>query len=159
MLPILALAAQIVPSVVKWAAGDKAGEVAEKVASIATSLTGDSSVDTAMAAIAANPELSLKFQQEYYEFEIGMEKELTKRHQADMASDSWLSKNIRPLCLLGITLAIMVGVWLPDEYVSADRFQALTDMGTWVYGYYFVGRSTEKSGGLPGLTGLFRRSK
>jgi len=159
MLPILALAAQIVPSVVKWAVGDKAGEVAQKVADIATGMTGESDGEKALAAIKANPELSLKFQQKYYSFELGIEKELTKRHQADMKSDSWLSKNIRPLCLLGLTLAIMVGVWLPDKYISADRFIALTDMSQWVYGYYFVGRSGEKSGGLSGLAGAFGRSK
>jgi hypothetical protein len=73
---------------------------------------------------------------------------LTARHQADMSSDSWLSKNIRPLCLLLITLAITVGVYLPEKYVSPENFQALTDMGVWVYGYYFVGRSTFDKGNI-----------
>lgn len=69
---------------------------------------------------------------------------LTARHESDMRSDSWLSKNVRPTCLLTITLTIMIGMFLPDEYVSAERYTALTDMSQWVYGYYFVGRSAEK---------------
>jgi hypothetical protein len=73
---------------------------------------------------------------------------LTARHQADMASDSWLSKNIRPLCLLFLTLAITIGVYLPEGYVDAQKYQALTDMGVWVYGYYFVGRSAFDKGNV-----------
>lgn len=73
---------------------------------------------------------------------------LTARHQADMASDSWLSKNIRPLCLLFLTLAITIGVYLPEGYVDAAKYQALTDMGVWVYGYYFVGRSAFDKGNV-----------
>lgn len=80
--------------------------------------------------------------------EKAAQENLTARHQADMSSDSWLSKNIRPLCLLSITLAITIGVYLPVEYVDASKFQALTDMGVWVYGYYFVGRSTFDKGNV-----------
>jgi len=73
---------------------------------------------------------------------------LTARHQADMSSDSWLSKNVRPLCLLLITLAIVIGIYLPAEYVDSKNYQALTDMGVWVYGYYFVGRSAFDKGNV-----------
>lgn len=70
---------------------------------------------------------------------------LSARHKADMTSDSWLSKNVRPLCLVCVTLAICIGVYLPDNCISDDKFKHLTDMGVWVYGYYFVGRSAEKT--------------
>lgn len=70
---------------------------------------------------------------------------LTTRHQADMRSDSWLSKNVRPLCLAGITITIIVGMFWPDEYVNADRFAALTSLAKLVFGYYFLGRSAEKT--------------
>lgn len=70
---------------------------------------------------------------------------LSKRHEADMKSDSWMSKNVRPACLLIITVAIAIGMGVPDEYISADRYVALTDMSQWVYGYYFCGRSMEKT--------------
>lgn len=73
---------------------------------------------------------------------------LSARHKADMASDSWLSKNVRPLCLLFLTLAICIGVYLPESSVDDVKFKALTDMGVWVYGYYFVGRSTFDKGNV-----------
>lgn len=82
------------------------------------------------------------------ELEQIAQENLTARHQADMSSDSWLSKNIRPICLLFVTLAITFGVYVPEDYVSQDKFQALTDMGVWVYGYYFVGRSTFDKGNV-----------
>ena len=153
---LIAAAASLVPSIIKWTAGDKAGAVADKVADIAMDLTGEKNSLAAIEAVKANPELSLKFQEAYYLFELGIEQELTRRHQADMVSDSWLAKNIRPLCLLALTVAIMVGVWLPDAIVSPTRFVALTDMSQWVYGYYFVGRTSEK-GGFHGMGGLFGR--
>jgi hypothetical protein len=90
-----------------------------------------------------------KFQTENQtELEKIAQENLTSRHQADMASDSWLSKNIRPLCLLAITCAIVFGVFLPEELVDADKFRYLTDMSQWVYGYYFVGRSTFDKGNI-----------
>jgi len=36
------------------------------------------------------------------------QQEITKRLQADMASDSWLSKNIRPMTLIFVTLAVTI---------------------------------------------------
>jgi hypothetical protein len=122
-------------------------------------VTGTRDASSAASILAQNPELVMQLEAKVEEVNLAYAKELTKRHEADMASDSWMSKNVRPLCLMGLTIAIMVGVWLPDQYVSADRFTALTDMSQWVYGYYFVGRSSEKTGGLSGLTGLFSRKK
>jgi hypothetical protein len=54
---------------------------------------------------------------------------------------------------LGLTLAITIGIYLPDEYVSSAKFVALTDMSQWVYGYYFVGRSTFDKGNVKIFTG------
>lgn len=82
------------------------------------------------------------------ELEEIAQKNLTARHEADMKSDSWLSKNVRPLCLLFLTVSIAVGVYVPEAYVGEDKFQALTDMAVWVYGYYFVGRSTFDKGNV-----------
>jgi hypothetical protein len=63
-----------------------------------------------------------------------------------MASDSWLSKNVRPICLLLITTAIVAGTYIPS--LPTEKFQALTALGVWVYGYYFVGRSTFEKGNV-----------
>ena len=53
-------------------------------------------------------------------------------------NDSWLSKNVRPLCLLLFTIAIIVGLFLD---ISKEKFNYLCELGTYVFGYYFVGRS------------------
>lgn len=72
--------------------------------------------------------------------------ELTKRMQADMASDSWLSKNIRPMTLLYILTAYLA-LALFDAFGLdiSDSFVAL--LGQWgmlVMSFYFGGRTLEK---------------
>ncbi len=147
-ITILTALTTIVPSVARWLGGKKAEDVAKKATKIVTSITGEKDPKKAIEALKANQEYQLKFQQAWQHFEIGIQEELTKRHQADMASDSWLSKNVRPLCLLLLTLAITVGIYLPPEYVDADKFKYLTDMSQWVYGYYFLGRSAFDKGAI-----------
>ena len=72
--------------------------------------------------------------------------ELTKRQEADMASDSWLSKNIRPMTLI----AILAG-YFTFAMMSAFGYNAnesyVTLLGNWgmlVFGAYFGSRSLEK---------------
>lgn len=72
--------------------------------------------------------------------------ELTKRLQADMSSDSWLSKNIRPLTLIFIlvtytTFAMMsaFGMDTNESYV-----QLLGQWGMLIMSFYFGGRTLEK---------------
>ena len=71
---------------------------------------------------------------------------VTGRHVADMASDSWLSKNIRPMTLVAIftgyfTFGIMDanGVKANESYV-----QLLGQWGMLVMSFYFGGRTLEK---------------
>jgi hypothetical protein len=72
--------------------------------------------------------------------------ELTKRMQADMASDSWLSKNIRPMTLIYILTAYLAlalfdafGLDISDSFVSL-----LGQWGMLVMSFYFGGRTLEK---------------
>lgn len=78
--------------------------------------------------------------------EIAHEQEITKRWQADMSSDSWLSKNIRPMALL-----IILGGYFTFAGLSAfdiDTEPAYVELlGQWgqiVMLAYFSGRSIEK---------------
>jgi len=71
---------------------------------------------------------------------------ITDRWEADMASDSWLSKNIRPMSLI----AIFVGYFL-FAMMSAFDYNAnesyVTLLGNWgmlIMGAYFGGRTVEK---------------
>jgi hypothetical protein len=71
---------------------------------------------------------------------------LSDRHTADMSSDSWLSKNIRPMTLVAIfagyfTFGIMdaQGIKANESYV-----QLLGQWGMLVMSFYFGGRTLEK---------------
>ncbi len=74
------------------------------------------------------------------------QQELTKRHSADMASDSWLSKNIRPM-----TLLIILGGYFTFAMMSAfdidTHKQYVELLGQWgiiIMSFYFGGRTVEK---------------
>ena len=74
--------------------------------------------------------------------------QVTDRWKADMASDSWLSKNIRPMILIFLTFVFCalaftdgnIGEFkIAKEYIPIFQTLLIT-----VYGAYFVGRSWEK---------------
>lgn len=138
----------IAPSIANWLGGDKAERVTRDVVTMARAVTGQNDEEAALAALQSNPELALQFKQQWSDYELGMQRELTDRHRIDMQSDSWLSKNVRPLCLLIITCAIAGCSLAPAGYIEPEKFTALTDLGVWIYGYYFVGRSTFDKGNV-----------
>jgi hypothetical protein len=71
---------------------------------------------------------------------------LTQRMQADMSSDSWLSKNIRPLTLLYILIAYLALALIDaSAWDIADSFvELLGQWGMLVMSFYFGGRTLEK---------------
>ena len=72
--------------------------------------------------------------------------ELTKRQQADMLSDSWLSKNIRPMMLIALFTAY-IGFALASVF-DLDTKTAYVDLlGQWgmlAFSFYFGSRGMEK---------------
>ena len=81
--------------------------------------------------------------------EISLEKEITSRHAADMQSDSWLSKNIRPLLIIfslvlytifSITDGNIPGFQIENQYV--DLLGQIVIMSL---GFYFTSRGIEKT--------------
>jgi hypothetical protein len=72
--------------------------------------------------------------------------ELTKRAEADMKSDSWLSKNIRPMTLIFILLTYtvfgMMSAW--DIEVNQSYVELLGQWGMLIMSFYFGGRTLEK---------------
>jgi len=82
---------------------------------------------------------------------MAFDKEVSDRHKADMISDSWLSKNVRPLVLIFLTLAIMVLAYLSIFVLSTDKVELIkpwlslfTVLMTTVYAFYFGSRGKEK---------------
>jgi uncharacterized membrane protein (DUF106 family) len=72
--------------------------------------------------------------------------ELTKRLQADMGSDSWLSKNIRPMTLIFILTVYTVFAMMSAFGHNANE-EYVTLLGQWgmlIMSFYFGGRTLEK---------------
>lgn len=80
------------------------------------------------------------------EAEIAAQQEVTKRWEADMTSDSWLSKNIRPLTLIFILCAYFVfSMMSAFDYDTNEAYvKLLGEWGQLVMLAYFAGRTVEK---------------
>ena len=81
-------------------------------------------------------------------YEIEMEKNITERWKMDMQSDSWLSKNIRPLVLVFLVVATVLLIFIDAgaiSFVVEDKWTDLLQLVLiTVIGAYFGGRSLEK---------------
>jgi hypothetical protein len=80
------------------------------------------------------------------EADIVEAQELTKRQQADMTSDSWLSKNIRPMTLIFILGGYFVFAMMSAFGNNANEkyVELLGQWGMLVMSFYFGGRTLEK---------------
>jgi hypothetical protein len=72
--------------------------------------------------------------------------ELTKRQEADMASDSWLAKNIRPMTLIAIISGYFVFAMMSafDMDTNSKYVELLGQWGMLIMSFYFGGRTLEK---------------
>jgi uncharacterized membrane protein (DUF106 family) len=72
--------------------------------------------------------------------------ELTKRQEADMASDSWLSKNIRPMTLIAIILGYFTFAMMSAFNLDTNKtyVELLGQWGMLIMSFYFGGRTLEK---------------
>jgi hypothetical protein len=78
--------------------------------------------------------------------DINEAQELTKRAQADMASDSWLAKNIRPMTLIAIISGYFVFAMMSafDMDTNERYVELLGQWGMLIMSFYFGGRTLEK---------------
>ena len=63
----MSLAGEFLPDIIRSIAGDKTGDIAEKVVNVAQGLTGETEPESVMKALRANPDMVLKFQMELVE--------------------------------------------------------------------------------------------
>ena len=82
-------------------------------------------------------------------YEVEMEKNITDRWKADMNSDSWLSKNVRPIILIFLVVSTVLMIFIDAGTIQFTVEQKWTDLLQLVLitviGAYFGGRSFEKS--------------
>jgi len=75
--------------------------------------------------------------------------EISKRWASDMKSDSWLSKNTRPMCLIFLSIMTIAFIWVDSHHeisftVEQEWIGLLKTLVTTVYVAYFGSRGVEK---------------
>ena len=81
-------------------------------------------------------------------YEVEMEKNITSRWEADLKSDSWLSKNVRPLTLVFLIVCTMLLIFIDAGALNFEVKSSWVDLLQLVLitvlGAYFGGRALEK---------------
>ena len=115
------------------------GELVESVGGVLDNLT--TSKEEKLAAKQKMKELIA-------DYETKMEANITDRWKADMNSDSWLSKNVRPLVLIFLVVCTMLLIFIDAGAIKFTVEEKWTDLLQLVLitviGAYFGGRSFEK---------------
>lgn len=90
----------------------------------------------------------LKIKELIAKHEVEMETEITSRWASDMNSDSWLSKNVRPMVLIFLVVSTVILVFIDAgviDFIVEDKWVDLLQLVLiTVIGAYFGGRSMEK---------------
>ena len=81
-------------------------------------------------------------------YEVEMEKQISDRWKADMNSESWLSKNVRPMVLIFLVISTVLMIFIDAGTINFEVEPKWTDLLQLVLitviGAYFGGRSLEK---------------
>ena len=93
-------------------------------------------------------EAERKIQEIVHSYEAKMQEEVSERWKSDMVSDSWLSKNVRPMTLIFLVISTVLLIFIDagaiqfqveSSWIDLLQLTLLT-----VIGSYFGGRSWEK---------------
>ena len=93
-------------------------------------------------------EAQRKIQELVSNYETKMEQNITDRWKSDMNSDSWLSKNVRPLVLIFLVVCTVIMIFIDAGTIAFEVEDKWTDLLQLVLitviGAYFGGRTMEK---------------
>lgn len=131
--------------------GDHAKPIADVALNIASDVTGIKQLENIADMITGNTKMSVdekEMAMELLQLDIQEMKEVTKRWESDMTSDSWLSKNVRPLTLvflLVVMTILVIGDSIENSFVVKEHWVSLiqTLLATVVIAY-FGSRGVEK---------------
>ena len=119
--------------------GGGAGKLVESIGGVVDSLS--TSKEEKLEAKRKMKELMANYQME-------MEKQVSARWNADMNSDSWLSKNVRPMTLIFVLVCTMLLIFIDAgaiNFVVEEKWTDLLQLTLiTIIGAYFGGRSVEK---------------
>jgi hypothetical protein len=164
--------AQFVPTLIRWISGDdtsKAAKVADQVIGVAKAVTGKGTGEDALAAIKADPNLQMQFQQACMAHELSMYQEETKRlelvnetYRKEMENSDGYVRRARPTHLYVLAATVLIEavtaaivVLVAPEYVGdlATLYSALSvpqGIAAAVSGVYVKGRSDDKQVAITG---------
>ena len=120
--------------------GGAGGSIAEKISGI---------IDKHTFSKIEKAQFEKEMEEIFIKAELNLEKEITSRHANDMASDSWLSKNIRPLLtifsLFLYTLFAMIDGNIGEFNIANQYVDLLGQIVIMSLGFYFTSRGIEKT--------------
>ena len=150
MNDLLGLLKGIAPTLATAVAGPLGGMA---VSALASKFGVSDTVESVAKAIAGDPQAAQKIAEMELEFAKlaadAMKNEdnnVSTRWSADMTSDSWLSKNIRPMSLVAIFIGYFLFTMMSAFGLNANEAY-VTLLGQWgmlIMGAYFGGRTIEK---------------
>jgi len=120
--------------------GGAGGSIAEKISGI---------IDKHTFSKVEKAQFEKEMEEIFIKAELDLEKEITSRHSADMASDSWLSKNIRPMLtifsLVLYTLFALIDGNIGEFNIANQYMDLLGQIVIMSLGFYFTSRGIEKT--------------
>ena len=114
------------------------------------SLVGDASqiIDDVVTTKEEKMALKNAMKKMLLDSEVELQKNVTERWKADMQSDSWLSKNVRPLTLAFLLVSTVLLIFIDAGFIDFEVKNSWVDLLQLVMisvvGAYFGGRSLEK---------------
>ena len=117
---------------------------------ILNKLVGDAGniIDNVVTTKEEKMKLKNEMKKMLLDSENDLQKNVTERWTADMQSDSWLSKNVRPMTLIFVLVCTMLLIFIDAGTIEFHVEEKWTDLLQLVLitivGSYFGGRSIEK---------------
>jgi hypothetical protein len=117
---------------------------------ILNKLVGDagSIIDNVVTTKEEKMQLKNEMKKMILDSENDLQKNVTDRWKADMKSDSWLSKNVRPMTLIFVLVCTMLLIFIDAgtiDFVVEEKWTDLLQLVLiTIVGSYFGGRSIEK---------------
>jgi cation transport ATPase len=119
--------------------GATGGSIAEKISNI---------IDKHTFSKVEKAQFEKEMAQIWIDAEADIQKNVTERWKTDMNSDSWLSKNVRPLVLIFLVVSTVLMVFIDAGVIAFEVKSSWIDLLQLVLitviGAYFGGRSYEK---------------
>lgn len=143
MNELLGLLKGVAPTLAMAVAGPMGGAA---VTALASKFGVSDSVDAVAKAIAGDPAATAKLAEVEADFAKAELEAVTKRWEADMKSDSYLSKNIRPMTLIAILSAYFLFAMMSAFSINVNEtyVKLLGEWGQLIMLAYFGGRTVEK---------------